>query len=336
MLFRKTLVPGVLLTGCLALVLSGCGSGKSGNSTSPSSAEQAGAADKLKVAATIYPMAEFARQVGGDLVEVTPLVPTGVEPHDWEPSAKHMAAISSADVFVYNGIVESWAEQALSSATNSERVVVEASKGLAKLASEDDGHVHGEEAHGHEEEAHHEAEGDGNPVDPHVWLDPLLAQQEVRAIMAGLQQADPDHKDQYKQNADAYIAKLDELHKEMSSALAASKRKDFITSHAAFAYLAQQYGLEQVPISGLSPDQEPSPEQMADVIKFVREHGVTTIFFEALIDSKLADTIAAETGAGTDVLNPLEGLTKEQAAAGEDYISVMKSNLQALVKALNS
>ncbi|MCM3749015.1 metal ABC transporter substrate-binding protein [Paenibacillus pasadenensis] len=328
-MLSKKLMPGALLLGGLALVLSGCG----GGSGKPSAPAEDG---KLNVAATIYPMAEFARQVGGDLVTVTGLVPTGVEPHDWEPSAKDMAAISKADVFVYNGIVEGWAEQALESAGNPQRIAVEASKGLATLEGVDDGHDHGAEGHdkGHEEHEH-AAEGQEHPADPHVWLDPVLAQKEVRAIMNALQQADPEHKETYQQNADAYIAKLEELHQEFNGQLAEAKRKDFVTSHAAFAYLAEQYGLQQVPINGISPEQEPSPDEMAKVVQFVKEHDVKIIFFETLVDSKLADTIAAETGAATDVLNPLEGLTEEQASAGEDYISVMRSNLQSLVKALN-
>ncbi|QJC51963.1 zinc ABC transporter substrate-binding protein [Paenibacillus albicereus] len=336
---QRKWMSGLLLSGGLALALSGCGSSSGGASNEPAGngGTDAGEGAKLNVAATIYPMAEFARQVGGSRVNVVPLVPTGVEPHDWEPSAKDMAAISDADVFVYNGIVESWAEQAIGSAANPDRVDVEASRGLADLeGSVDDPHP-GEESEG--DPNHADEQGDehaeAQAKDPHVWLDPVLAQQEVRAIQKALEQADPDYKDHYAKNADAYIAKLEELHQQFVSQLETSKRKDFVTSHAAFTYLAERYGLKQVPISGLSPEQEPSPEQMAQVIEFVREHQVKTIFFETLIDSKLADTIAAETQAGTDVLNPLEGLTKEQADQGEDYISVMTSNLNALVKALN-
>lgn len=309
----------------LALVLAGCGAKTNGNAASPDSAE-----GKLKVVATFYPMAEFSRQVGGNLVDVAALVPVGTEPHDWEPSAKDMSKISDADVFVYNGIVEEWAERALDSAGSTKRVAVEASSGIELLEGvEEEGHE------GHDHEGDSAEESHGHPVDPHVWLSPALAMKEVRNIEAAFSQADPEHAEQYKQNADAYASKLQDLDEQFKSQLSDVKRKDFITSHAAFAYLAKEYGLKQVPISGLSPEQEPSPEQMAQVVKFVKDNNVRTIFFETLADSKIADTIAAETGAGTDVLNPLEGLTQEETAAQEDYISIMKKNLAALKKALN-
>ncbi|CDN45837.1 metal ABC transporter substrate-binding protein [Paenibacillus sp. P22] len=309
----------------LALVLAGCGAKTNGNAASPDSSE-----GKLKVVATFYPMAEFSRQVGGNLVDVAALVPVGTEPHDWEPSAKDMSKISDADVFVYNGIVEEWAERALDSAGSAKRVAVEASSGIELLEGvEEEGHE------GHDHEGDSAEESHGHPVDPHVWLSPALAMKEVRNIEAAFSQADPEHAEQYKQNADAYASKLQDLDEQFKSQLADVKRKDFITSHAAFAYLAKEYGLKQVPISGLSPEQEPSPEQMAQVVKFVKDNNVRTIFFETLADSKIADTIAAETGAGTDVLNPLEGLTQEETAAQEDYISIMEKNLAALKKALN-
>jgi zinc transport system substrate-binding protein len=158
---------------------------------------------------------------------------------------------------------------------------------------------------------------------------------EVRNIEAGLAQAAPEHAEQFKQNADAYIAKLEALDQDFKAAVADSKRKDFITQHAAFGYLAQEYGLQQVPIAGLSPDQEPSAAQMASVIDFAKEHQVKTIFFETLVSSKVSETIANEVGAKTAVLNPIEGLTEEEIAAGMDYIGVMRQNLEALKLALN-
>jgi len=317
----KAMKKGFISIAVAALIMSGCGN---------SSDSGAGKGDKLKVVASFYPMVEFTKQVAGDHAEVIGLIPSGAEPHEWEPSPKDVAAIKEADVFVYNGIVEGWAEKTLESAKNDKRIVVEASKGIELMEGSDE-HEDGEEE-GHEEASHAEGE---HSLDPHVWLDPTLAQQEVRNIQAALEQADPDHKDDYKKNADAYIEKLKALDEKFKQDLSGVKNKEFVTQHAAFGYLARTYGLTQVPIAGLSPEQEPSPEEMAGVVSFAREHGVKTIFFETLVDPKIAKTIADEIGAKTDVLNPLEGLTDEDISKGLDYIGIMSNNLAGLVKALN-
>ncbi|MBP1992512.1 metal ABC transporter substrate-binding protein [Paenibacillus eucommiae] len=321
-----------------SLILSGCGNSAK---TDNSGAESDPGSKKIKIAATFYPMAEFSRQVAGEHAEVITLVPAGVEPHDWEPSPKDMTVIKEADVFVYNGGVEGWVDKALESAANDKRIVVETIHDLELIEGEEHSHE-GEEA-GHEDEHAHEGEEAGHAdedvhehgLDPHVWLSPVLAQKQVAAIQAALEKADPAHKEDYKKNADIYIAKLKELDELFKSGLNGAKRKDFVTQHAAFAYLAKEYGLTQVPISGISPEQEPSPSQMAEVIKFAKEHDVKTIFFETLVDPKIAQTIAKEVGAKTDVLNPIEGLTEEDQKENLDYIGVMKKNLEALKKALN-
>ncbi|MCM3628395.1 metal ABC transporter substrate-binding protein [Paenibacillus glycanilyticus] len=305
----------IVLGAGLALLLSGCGN---------QAKESSGQAAKLKVVTTFYPMYEFSKQVAGEHADVIALIPSGAEPHDWEPSAKDMAAIKDADVFVYNGIVEGWVDSALSSAANDQRVVVEASKGISLMEGEE--HEHAEEEHEHEEESH---------LDPHVWLDPVLAEQEVRAIQAAFEKADPANKEDYQSNADSYIAKLQELDRAFAEGLSDTKHKEFVTQHAAFGYLAKQYGLTQIPIAGLSPEQEPSPDEMAEVVEFTKEHQVKTIFFETLVDPKVAQVVADEIGAATDVLNPLEGLTDEDLKNNLDYIGIMTNNLAALKKALN-
>jgi zinc transport system substrate-binding protein len=354
------------------LVAAGCGSntssegnnstGNNSSSTTTGASATIEATEKLEIKTSFYPMYEFTRHVAGDLANVENLVPAGMEPHDWEPTAQDMAAITDADVLVYNGAgMESWAEQVLDSATGSGLKAIEASQGIEVMESAEEEHEHGEEAHksehthedgdhAHEEHAHedeghtHDEHGDHGEsghdhhhggLDPHVWLSPALAIQEVRNIEKGLSEAAPEYKDQFKANADAYVAELETLDMDFATALKDSKRKDFITQHAAFGYLAKQYGLTQVPIAGLSPDQEPSPSRMADIIKFAKEHNVKTIFFETLVSSKVADTIAAELGANTAVLNPIEGLSEEELAGGLDYIKVMRQNLEALQTALN-
>lgn len=316
------------------LVLGGCGS----KATSDPKPGKEGASDKLQIVATFYPMYEFARQVAGDAAEVTLLVPAGVEPHDWEPSAKDMARIQKADVFVYNGIVENWAEKALSSTNNDKRIVVEASHNLPLLkpAEGEEGELGEGGGEGHSDEDGHAEDGEGHDhaVDPHVWLSPLLAQMQVAAIADGLSQADPERASQYVENAAAYQAKLATLDGEYRAALDGLTHRAFVTQHAAFSYLAREYNLVQKPISGLSPEREPSPDKMAEIIEFVRENQVKTIFFETMVDPKIAETIAKEVKADTAVLNPIEGLTAEEKANGDDYLSIMRRNLQELTKAL--
>ncbi|XEC94247.1 metal ABC transporter substrate-binding protein [Paenibacillus tarimensis] len=336
----------VIIVAAFALVLAGCG-GNDNPSEQQGTGSAAESSGKIQVVTTFYPMYEFTSQVAGEHADVTALVPAGAEPHDWEPSAKDMAKIKEADVFVYNGIVEGWVEQALKSAPNEKRIVVEASSGIELMEGEEHDHDHGHEeedhsAEDHDHEAHeedeHEQEHQGEEehvLDPHVWLSPVLAQRQVLAIQEALAQADPEHKDGYKANADAYIAMLKELDEAFRDGLKEAKTKEFVTQHMAFGYLAREYGLTPIPIAGLSPDQEPSPEKMAEIVTFAKEHQVKTIFFETVSDPKIARTIADEIGAKTDVLNPIERLTEEDKNNGLDYIAIMTQNLEALKKALN-
>lgn len=345
MKFSKKATLGLLFS--LTLIVAGCGqkSASDANTTStgtsvPVETETA----KLNVQVSFYPMYEFTKNVAGDLADVHTLVPAGMEPHDWEPTPQDIASIEKADVLVYNGAgMESWMDQVTGSLSNTSLIQVEASHGINLLEGEEHDHHHEDSEatehdhdHDHANEATTEAhDHDHGGLDPHVWLSPALAVKEVRNIEAGLAQAAPEHAEQFKQNADAYVAQLESLDQDFKAAVTDSKRKDFITQHAAFGYLAQEYGLQQVPIAGLSPEQEPSAAQMASVIDFAKEHQVKTIFFETLVSSKVSETIASEVGAKTAVLNPIEGLTEEEIAAGMDYISVMRQNLEALKLALN-
>lgn len=295
----------------LAFLFAGCTS-KSGTVTKESG--------KLKVAATIYPVYEFVKQVGGDKVEVFMLVPPGAEPHDWEPTAKDLIKVKSAKVLIYQGGGLEPVEKLLAKDVLGDTVAVEAGKGL----------IHRPEEHAKEEQHEHGHEH----ADTHVWLDPQLAQQEVDTIAAALVAVDTANADYYKKNAAAYKQQLKELNEEYTKTLSAVSRKEIVTSHEAFGYLAKRYGLEQVGIMGLSPDAEPTPEKMAEVAKFCKEHQVKYIFFETLASPKLSQTLAKETGAGLLVLNPIENLTEEEVKQGKNYISLMKENLANLEKAL--
>lgn len=357
MKFSKKATLGLLFS--LTLIVAGCGqksASDANTSSTGTSVPVESEAAKLNVLVSFYPMYEFTKNVAGDLADVHTLVPAGMEPHDWEPTPQDIASIEKADVLVYNGAgMESWMDQVTGSLSNASLIQVEASKGInlleggehehhqedSEATEHDHDHEHANEAtteahdhdHGAEAESGHDHDHGG--LDPHVWLSPALAVKEVRNIEAGLAQAAPEHAEQFKQNADAYVAQLESLDQDFKAAVTDSKRKDFITQHAAFGYLAKEYGLQQVPIAGLSPEQEPSAAQMASVIDFAKEHQVKTIFFETLVSSKVSETIASEVGAKTAVLNPIEGLTEEEIAAGIDYISVMRKNLEALKLALN-
>lgn len=299
--------------------------------------EEINSGDKLKVAASFYPMYDFATKIGGDKAEVTNMVPAGTEPHDWEPAATDIRALESADVFVYNGAgMEHWVESVLESLDNQKLTVVEAAKGLTLMEGT---HDH-EETAGDEEAAAREvshdkdANKDDISYDPHVWLDPMNAKAEMENIKNAFVAADPKNQDYYEKNFETYAAEFIKLDQEYREEIAKTSGKDLITAHEAFGYLCKAYGLNQVGIEGLMPDSEPDPSRMDEVIQFAKKHNVKTIFFEELVSPKVAKTIANEIGAKTEVLNPLEGLSDEELAAGADYFSVMRENLKKLDEAL--
>ncbi len=277
---------------------------------------------KLQIVTTFYPMYFFAQKVAGHTANVELLIPNGVEPHDWDPTSKEMAKIQDAVMFIYNSrYFETWTEKVFKSIDRSNLKVVEASKGIELMDADS------------EKEDNHQQEHKSFK-DPHVWLSPVLAQQEVDNITQALKQKDPKNKDQYEKNAAAFksqLADLDSLYKET---IDKAKIKEFVTQHASFGYLAKQYGLTQIPIAGLSPDVEPTLGKLEELVKLTNEKNVKIIYFEGLTSSKVAQTLAKEIGAKTEVLNPLEGLTKEDEEKGLDYIGVMEKNLEALKKSV--
>ncbi|MGB8452139.1 MAG: metal ABC transporter substrate-binding protein [Anaerocolumna sp.] len=273
---------------------------------------------KLNVYTSFYPLYDFAVKVGGDKVNVTNLVPAGTEPHDWEPATTDILSLEKGDVLIYNGLgLEHWINQVTSSLENKKLVLVEASDGLTPLEG-------GEE----------QKTSEGSDYDPHVWLSIKNAEKEMENIKNAFVKADPDNKDYYEVNYKKYAVQFEELDIKFSNELSPFENKDIIVAHKAFAYLCADYNLNQVAIEGLAADSEPDAKRMAEIIDFAKEVNIKTIFFEELVSPKVAETIASETGAETDVLNPLEGLTQEQLNAGEDYLSIMEENLEALINAL--
>ena len=267
---------------------------------------------KPLVVASFYPMYEFSRQVAGDRAEVVSLVPPGVEPHDWEPSPQKLVEVQSARLLVYNGAgFEPWVDKLLHDVTGKKLIVIETTRGLDLIPASAPGPA-------------------ASGGDPHVWLDPVLAQSQVEAIRAGLAQADPANTAAYDDRARAFRARLAALDAAFQAGLRDCEHRDIVVSHAAFAYLARRYRLTQVAVMGLAPESEPSPAELAAIANLARRRKVTYIFFETLVSSRLAETLAREIGAKTLVLNPIEGLTKEEAAAGKGYVDLMEANLQSL------
>jgi len=269
---------------------------------------------KLLVVASFYPLYFFSREIGGDKADVTNIVPSGAEPHDYEPTAQDMATIESCKLIILNGGgLEAWSDSVGKNIDAKNTTIVVAGEGLTTQQVTENGQTE---------------------TDPHVWLAPRLAQKMVERIAQAFERADPANKDYYRSNADSLKTKLGDLDAEYRRGLSACKTKNIITSHAAFGYLATAYGLNQVSIAGLSPDAEPSPRQLADIAKFARDNRVKYIFFESLASPKLSQTIATEVGAHTLVLNPIEGLSEGEMSQGKTYLSIMQDNLTNLRTAL--
>ncbi len=279
---------------------------------------------KIDIVTTFYPVYEFTKQVAGDEANVELLIPAGTEVHDFEPSVKNVATIQEADVFVYeNENMETWVPHLLESLETDKVDVIKATEGMLLLPGGDEEHEHD---HDHEEEGHHHA------YDPHVWLSPSRSIKLVETIRDGLVGQYPEKKDAFEKNAAAYIEKLQALDKEYTDTLSTAKQKYFVTQHTAFAYLALDYGLKQISITGISADEDPTAARLAELTEYIKKYGIQYIYFEENASKSLAETLAKEAGVHLEVLNPLESLTNEAMKEGADYISVMQDNLKALEK----
>ena len=285
----------------LLLVATGCSSTASGGGTG-----------KLNVVVAFYPLRYVVEQVGGDQVSVSNLTLPGAEPHDLELTAKQVASVGSADFVFYERGFQAAVDSAIDT-QKPKRVLDGAS--IVPLRT----------TPGFAGEA---VTPSTSALDPHTWLDPQTMITYASAVAEQLSQARPDASVAFQQRADALVKQLTALDGEFSTGLASCRLKVFVTSHAAFGYLAERYGLQQVGIAGLTPDAEPTPARLAEVQKIAQQQGVTTIFSETLASPALADALAKDLGLKTDVLDPLEGITSQ--SRGTDYPSVMRSNLSAL------
>lgn len=317
----RRLIPTAALAGAVALAataLTAC-SGTAGAT--------GGKDGKLDVTASFYPLQFLAEQIGKDHVKVNTLTKPGVEPHDLEITPKQTAQLGEADVVLYLKSLQPVVDKAV--AQSGVKNVVDAAT-LTKLE------VHGTSGHDHAAEegaadGHDHSHGEAGE-DPHVWLDPVKYAEIAKGVGAALEKSDPDHATDYKKNTDELLAQLGALDTDFKDGLKNTASKTFITTHSAFGYLAERYGLDQEGISGVDPESEPSPARMKELQSVAKKDNVTTVFFETLASDKTAKTLATDTGLKTDVLDPLEGLTDK--SQGADYFEVMRSNLKNLQKAL--
>ena len=326
-----------------ALALSAC-------TSTASSGDSSSKDGSLTVMASFYPLKYLAEKVGGEHVSVTSLTPDGAEPHDLELSPKMVDSLSSADAVIYLAGFQSAVDEAIEQQAPKTVIDVSSAAELVEAGSdanhpaeeeeatdetqsgETEAHDHDHEGHDHEGHDHagHDHHHDMS-ADPHFWLDPVRMAKAATLVGDKLAEADSAHADTYKANAKALAEELTTLGDTLVTKTSSCKVKTFVTAHTAFGYLADRTGLTQVGISGLDPESSPSPARLAEIAQIAKEQGVTTIFTEALIDPKVAQTLADDLGITTAVLDPIES----QTDASKDYAAVMQANIDALTKANN-
>ncbi|CAM5530435.1 zinc ABC transporter substrate-binding protein [Streptomyces narbonensis] len=331
----RRLIPATAVTGAVALglvTLSAC--------AGTSDAADKGSSGKLDVVASFYPMQYLAEQIGGGHVSVDTLTKPGVEPHDLELKPRQIGELGEADVILYLKGIQPAVDDAIAQAgvknTVDAATLTKLEAHGTEVGHEHEGEEHGAEEAGHEAHEGHEGHDHGTEAgtDPHIWLDPVKYAEVAKGVGAALEKADPAHAADYKKNTDALVKKLGDLNTQFATGLKNTTTRTFITTHSAFGYLAERYGLEQEGITGIDPESEPSPARIKELQDIAKKDKVSTVFFETLASDKTAKTLAGDTGLTTDVLDPLEGITDK--SKGDDYIEVMQSNLAALKKALGA
>jgi zinc transport system substrate-binding protein len=315
----------------------------------------------LKVYTTIYPLEYFTKRIGGDHVDVTNIVPPGADGHTYEPTTKTMVEIAESNAFIYTGAgIEGYAEAINEALKNEDVKIIKAADGIELIAhsesheeeatheeNEGDAHdeheeetAHDEHDHGdHEEDAaheeHEEAAHNHGDLDPHVWLDPLLAIQLSENILHLLEEIKPGAKAEFENNFNELKLELEELDREFEDTIVGSAKKEIIVSHSAYGYWEARYGIKQISVSGLSPTNEPSQQELTKIIDTAKEHDIKYVLFEQNVSTKIAEIIRTELNAKALTLNNLEALTDEDSNTGQDYFSLMRENLATLKTALN-
>ena len=344
----------------LAAGMSACSALKS-ESSSGSSAHTIAPGKTLTVSTSFYPIQYLAEAIGGPLVKVSTVTPSNVEPHDFELSGKETAELGKADLIAYVPGFQPSLDKAVKE-VGSGPTVVDLSKpaNLVHHEGVEEEHEHGDAAtngatdaatdgatsaatdaattesseaghdeHGHDEHSHAEGEEHGSDLDPHFWLDPQRMIAVAETLEASFSKVDPTNANDYKAGLDKLKTALTNLDTQYSTGLSTCQRTTFVTSHAAFGYMADRYKLTQASISGIDPETEPSPAELANIKSVVQSTGTTTIFTEELVSPTTAQAIATETGAETNVLSPLESKPERG-----DYTDAMTTNLDRLKIAL--
>ncbi|HZK37793.1 MAG TPA: zinc ABC transporter substrate-binding protein [Clostridia bacterium] len=278
---------------------------------------------RLNVYASFYPYYDFAKRIGGESVDVHIIIPSGTEPHSFEPSARVIAQLEQADVFIYNGAyMEPWIDKVFNLLEGKDIYLVDASKSVELIS-------YGKGPDDENSSEHHHGE-----YDPHIWVDPVNVIYISEEIKDTFIRADNKNKDIYEENFNAFRGELQDLDTAFREGLKDAAERKIIVSHSAFGYLAKRYNLEQIAVAGISPHAEPSPKRLAELVKVARDNNMDYIFLEALASVKTAEVLAEEANLEVLTLYIVEGLTTEQQNEGEDYISLMYKNVETLKKAL--
>lgn len=331
-------------TALTAMLLAACGD-DAATTTTDNNTEQTeteAVEDALTIYTTVYPLSYFAERIGGEYVNVQSIYPAGANEHSFEPTQQDMMKLADADLFFYIGLgLEGFVENAektlanenvtlIPSAVNVTEEQLHVSEGHSHDEHEEEAHDHDHEGeeHGHEDEHNHGAH------DPHVWLSPTIAQTLAATVKDELIKANPAQEAVFLENYEVLVADLQTLDAEFNALRDEVSNKTFFVSHAAFGYIAGEYGFTQIPIAGLNSQSEPSQKELAKIVDVAKEKDVKYILFEQNVSSNLAEVIKNEVGADSLTLHNLSVLTKEDVANGADYLSLMRENIETLKTAM--
>jgi zinc transport system substrate-binding protein len=318
---RAVIIGGILALVIITIFAVSMNTNISEQSKTQQNSVQNVSTSKLKVAASFFPLYEFARNVGGDKAEVYSFLPIGEEPHSWEPTIQQIEELKGTQLFIYNGAgMEAYISKFMESGEFPNITFTKASDGITLLkadSTEDDKEIL--------------AQGG---MDPHIWNDPIFAEQEVTNIKKAMQKADPVNAQYYENNANAYIEKLSTLDNSIKTGLSNCKKDTFVSFHNAFNYFSNRYGIHDEWISGMAPEADVPPQDIQRVIQIAKNKDVKVIFSEDLVDPRLANTLANEVGAQVLVLSPLEGINQTEQQEGKTYLDKWYENLHNLRTAL--
>ncbi len=337
---KKLLLPLLLFI----FIASACGNTEEAQTTADT--ENAATEEKLNIYTTVYPLTYFTERIGGEHVNVQSIYPAGSNEHTFEPTQQDMIALADADAVFYIGLgLEGFIDSAKKTLSNENVEFVATAESIPEADlgeghSDEEEHEQGhdkgtEEEHNHaHEEGTEEAHDHGHEVDPHVWISPVLSQQIAEAVKDELVERDGENAEEYEANYEQLVEELKELDQSFEQMAAAAEQKTFFVSHSAFGYWADTYGLEQVAVAGLNSQDEPSQQELVEIVKQAEELNIDHIAFEQNVSSRLTEVIQNEIGAEAVQLHNLSVLTQGEIDAGETYFSLMQKNLEVMEEIL--